>query len=247
MEQEDKKEILAKNRSYKVLEHPDSEEIIKRLQDGESVKNIEALLKKRYPRQKRNHIGFMSLQKFRKEVLNINKELIEDIRQTKRDLEVQGRSENLKLKLSQSNAYQEKLKEIVNKELDTKSKLLEAVVLISSRVEYYFNMINENPDLRSDKMLIDLLNAQRGFIQDYEKYINGAADKTIEHNVHISVVNEQLTIFKNIIFDVLQDMSPNLIPIFVDKINKKMKDVQFGNEKYEEYTKIPALDVIDAD
>ena len=49
------------------------------------------------------------------------------------------------------------------------------------------------------------------------------ADKKIEHNINISVVNEQAKILKEVVIDVLQELSPNLIPIFVDKLDHKMK------------------------
>ena len=107
-------------------------------------------------------------------------------------------------------------------------------------------MVSTQPDLRKDKMLIELLNVQRGWIQDYEKYVKGTADKKIEHNVHIEIVNEQVTVMKNIIFDVLREMSPELIPVFIENINKRINDTEYGTDIYNNYNNNHRLlDIID--
>ena len=64
--------------SSKVLKHPDKEEIIKKLLNGESLKDVERWLSKKYPRKKRLHISYMTLQKFRKENLNIEGEILDE-------------------------------------------------------------------------------------------------------------------------------------------------------------------------
>ena len=60
--------------SNKVVKHPDREVIIKKLLDGESVKNVDIWLKSKYPKQTRYHISYVTLQKFRKE--NLDKHVI---------------------------------------------------------------------------------------------------------------------------------------------------------------------------
>ena len=75
----------------KVLKHPDKEGIIKMLLNGDSVKEVEGWLKKKYPRSKRLHISYMTIQKFRAEYLNIKGEVLEDIKnkrsETQRDVD----------------------------------------------------------------------------------------------------------------------------------------------------------------
>jgi hypothetical protein len=62
-------------------------------------------------------------------------------------------------------------------------------------------------------------------MQDWKKYIEGVADKKIEHNINISVVNEQARVLKEAVLEVLQELSPNLIPVFVDKLDIKTKQL----------------------
>ena len=74
----------------KVARHPDKDEIIKMLLNGESVKQVDAWLKKKYPKKKRLHISYMTLQKFRSEHLNIKGDLLEDIKLKKKSDELYG-------------------------------------------------------------------------------------------------------------------------------------------------------------
>ena len=69
------------NKLSKVIRHPDKEEIIKRLLAGESTREIEASLKAKYnkPEDRRYHVSYMTLQKFRSEELNLKKNIIDDI------------------------------------------------------------------------------------------------------------------------------------------------------------------------
>lgn len=236
----------------KVLIHPEREEIIKRLLSGDSVKAVERWLKEKHPRKKRLWISYMTLQKFRKEHLDVSGAALEEIKAIKREQNLESEELEAKMIVATSSAYQNKLKEIVNNELDSNRKILEMMKLIGSRIEHYFNLLDLNKGkstLREDKMLIDLLNTQKGFIQDWKRYVEGAADKRVDHNINVTVVNEQITVLKNIIFEVLLDMDPDLIPIFVDKLNDRMLSTQYGSKTYESYQEntYRQLDILDAD
>lgn len=232
--------------SKKVLAHPDHEEIIKKFLNGESVKDVRAWLLKKYPKKKRLWVSYATLQNFRKDNLNIDGEILENIKEAKKLQDLEQQDLKIKSVLSNSNAYQDKLNEIVSEKLDTNRKLLEMMALIGSRIEYYFNSVVKDPDLRNDKMLMELLNTQRGLVQDWKKYVEGVADKKIEHNININVVNEQVTVLKNIVFEVLQELDPSLILVFVEKINSRLTDIRYGSPQYETY-QIEAAEIIDAD
>jgi len=231
-------------RQNKVFKHPEKEEIIKKLLNGESVKGVEAWLKKKHPRKRRLHISYATLQKFRKNYLNLEGEVLENIKAAKKDSEVDSKILEAKMILASSSAYQEKLNEIVDNKLDADRKILEMMTLVSSRIEFYFNMLQSNGGIKEDKLFIELLNAQRGLVQDWKKYVDGVADKKIEHNINVNVVNEQITVLKNIVFEVLQDLDPSLTTIFVEKVNSRLLDTNYGSPKYNTYN---VVDVIDAE
>jgi len=230
------------DKQNKVFTHPEREDIIKKLLNGESVKGVESWLKKKHPRKKRLQISYATLQKFRKEHLGVHGEVLENLKAAKKEQDEASDTLNARAIIAQSSAYQKKLDEIVTTELDANRKILEMLTLVSSRVEHYFNTVEVNPDLKSDKMLIDLLNTQRGLVQDWKKYVEGVADQRIEHNVNVTVVNEQITVLKSIVFEVLQDLDSSLIPLFVEKVNAKLTNTQHDSQSYKEYNQLEVID-----
>jgi len=215
----------------KVFGHPEREEIIKKLLNGESVKKVEAWLKRKHPRKRRLQISYATLQKFRKEHLGVHGEVLDNLKTARKESDSDSDALNARSIISNSSAYQQKLDEIVSTELDANRKILEMLTLVSTRIEFYFNTLQtNNGSLKEDKMLIDLLNTQRGLVQDWKKYVEGVADKTIDHNINITVVNEQVTVLKNIVFEVLQDLDPSLIPMFVEKVNSKLINTKHNSE-----------------
>jgi hypothetical protein len=219
----------------KVARHPDKEEIIKQLLNGESVKQVEAWIKKKYPRTKRLHISYMTLQKFRSENLNIKGDLLEDIKLKKKSDDLISADTELKLAVSNSSEYQKKINEIVSNEMDVQRKLLEMEKLISSRMEFYYNTIAAGGNIKHDRLFLEYLNMMRSIMQDWKKYIEGFADKKIEHNLNVNIVNDQLKIMKEVVIDVLKEMDPELILIFMERLNQKMSALKHDSPEYNQY------------
>ena len=216
------------------MNHPDKDEIIKRMLDGESVRSIESWLKEKYPNKKRNHISYPTLQIFRQENLNIRGEVLEDIKEIKAAKDEAEKERILEEKVKKSNAYKEKLEEIVSQEIDVNRRLLEMEALVNSRIEFYFNILNSGGTIREDKIFIEYINILRGLMSDWKKFIEGYTDNKVEHNVNINVMMQQITIIKNVVSDVLQDIQPELVPNFIDKLNEKLDLVDYENESKKE-------------
>jgi hypothetical protein len=229
-------------KANKVLNHPEREDIIKKLVNGESVKEVEKWLRKKHPRTPRLQISYDTLQKFRKDHLHIEGDVLDKIKQARKEQVLESDELETMAIISASSAYQNKIDEIVSNELDTNRKLLEMSSLIGARMEYYFNSLSQGSNIQQDKMFLDLVNAQRGLVQDWKKYVEGVADTKIEHNINVSVINEQVTILKSIVFEVLQEMSPELIPTFVEKMNSKLEDTRYGSPKYDSYQQVGVID-----
>jgi hypothetical protein len=217
----------------KVLLHPDKEEIIKKLLDGVSLKKIELWLKKKYPKRTRLHISWVTLQKFRTEHLNLHGEVLEDIKVTKKLKDSESIDQYTKDVIAKSSHYQNKINEIASSELDATKRLLEMDKLINSRLVYYFNLLESGKgEIREDKVFLEYIKEYRAILESWKKFVEGHADKKIEHNINISVVNEQVNVLKGIIFEVLQEMSPQLVPAFVDKLNSRLGLINVGTEEY---------------
>jgi DNA-directed RNA polymerase beta' subunit len=228
----------------KVFNHPQKEEIISKLLNGESVKSVDSWLKKKHPKKKSLWVSYASLQKFRKEHLNLDGDILQNIKEARKTQDSDSEDLAEKAMLATSNAYQEKINEIASMELDANKKFMELIVLISSRMEFYFNTINSGTavDLKKDRLFLELVNAQRGLLQDWKKYVDGFADQKIDHNININVVNEQITVLKNIIFEIVQEMSPSMVPIFIEKLNQKLNGLNYDSPQYRTYQEIAVID-----
>jgi len=213
--------------SSKVLNHPDKEKIIEKLLEGESVKEVELWLEKKYPRSKRLHISYMTLQKFRSENLDLKGEVLDDIKNKKAEIDKRTQEVETKMIIQSRNAYKEKIEEIASAELDVTKRLLEMDKLINSRIEYYYNLLEsgQGTSIKEDKIFIEYINTMKSLMQDWKKYIEGFADQRIDHNININVINEHARVLKESILEVLREMDPRLISIFVTKLNFKMKQL----------------------
>lgn len=209
--------------SKKVLNHPNKEDIIKKLLEGSSVKEVEAWLKDKYPRRKRLHVSYMTLQKFRAENLNLKGDVLDDIKNKRTEVDKASLEAETRMVISNSSAYQQKIEEIATSKLDVSRRLLEMDSLINSRLEFYYNMLQNGGTLKEDKIFIEYINTMKGIMQDWKKYVEGIADKKVEHNININVVNEQAKILKETVIDVLGEISPDLITVFVERLDKRTR------------------------
>ncbi len=223
--------------SSKVLKHPDKEDIISKLLNGESLKDVERWLAKKYPRKKRLHISYMTLQKFRKEHLNLEGEVLEDIKNKRK---VRSKAEDdaeQQMIIASSNAYQEKINEIVETEVDVTRRLLEMEKLIASRMEYYYNLLALGGDIKDDKVFLEYINAMRNLLQDWKKYIEGFKDIRVENNINVMVVNQQVNILKESVCEVLSELDPEKIPLFIERVDQKLNTINLNeySEKIKKY------------
>jgi hypothetical protein len=215
--------------SKKILNHPDKDEIVKKLVEGESVRSIEEWLKKRHSDSKK-HVTYITLHKFRKDYLNIQGEYLSDIQEIRKARDDADKEEERKEIVKNSSPYKEKLEEIVDAEIDVTRRLLEMEALVNSRLEYYFNVLQSGGSLREDKIFIEYINILRSIMADWKKFIEGHSDNKIEHNVNVNVMMQQVTIIKNVVSDVLLEMDSEKIPVFIDKLNQKMGLVDYEKE-----------------
>jgi hypothetical protein len=211
--------------SKKVLNHPDKDEIVKRLVEGQSVKKVEDFLSKKYPKKKRLHVSYMTLQKFRKEHLNIKGEVLEDIKNKRTEIISQEKKEDAKEQLLKTSAYRDKIQEIAETEIDVTRRLLEMEKLIASRMEYYFNLLSVGGSIKDDRVFLDYINTMRSLLQDWKKYIEGFKDVRVENNINVTIVNQQISIIKEVVCEVLGELEPQNVPVFIEKVDSKLNSI----------------------
>ena len=215
--------------SSKILNHPDKEEIISKLLDGSSVKEIESWLKKKHPRTRRLHVSYMTLQKFRAENLNLKGDVLDDIKNRRTDVIRESAEAEAKMIIANSTSYKQKIEEIATSNLDVTKRLLEMDALINSRIEYYFNLLQQGGSIKEDKIFIEYINTMKSIMQDWKKYIEGFADKKVEHNININVVNEYAQVLKGCVIEVLKDLDPELTFKFINLLDNRLRQIEYPN------------------
>jgi len=215
--------------SKKILHHVNKEEIISRLTNGESVRSVEKWLKEKYPRSKHLWVTAVTLQDFRKKNLQLEGRVLKDIQ----DAGLMQRQKNseveLQHKLNESDAYNRKLNEIVDSKLDVARKILELDTIIEDRMEYWFNAVKSGEETagRGDKELRQFMDRQMNLLAQYKKFVEGLADKTIDYNVNITVINDQINIIRDVIRDCISELSPEQAMLFMDRLNKRMGELNY--------------------
>ena len=215
--------------SSKILNHPDSEEIIRRLTGGESIRDTAKWLKEKYPKDKGKQVSTVSLQKFRKDNLQLDGKVLKDIQEAtvaqKRQIDEQQRQ----VQLENTNAYQDKISQIADTHLDVSNKILQLDAIIEARMEYWYNAIvlGDATPQQADKEMRQYMDRQMLLLQQYKKFVEGVADKTVEHNVNITVMNEQIGIIRDVVREVISEFSPEHAILFVEKLNRKIGGLEY--------------------
>lgn len=221
----------------KILLHPDRGLIIRQLADGMGVRKVEELLKDLHPDDKDLHITKETLQKFRKEHMRLDKEAIEKIRG-----EIKKKDEKkIVTQIKQLPAYKQKLKEAVEVHIDIRQELRDMFVLLKARLEDIFNSLQ-----RGEATTIDEQNLQKYFqvwitaIEKHAKYIDKIADHTVETtNVNITIIEDQMMVLREAVREtMMEEMSPEGQVRFLEKLDKKMKDLSYRRDKPQSIQKI---------
>jgi hypothetical protein len=72
----------------KILNHPDREEIIQKLLGGISPNNVCKWLEEKYPDEKQHHITVSTINIFRKNYLNLNREAVRSLKKERQKKEL---------------------------------------------------------------------------------------------------------------------------------------------------------------
>ncbi len=208
----------------KVLNHPDREEIIRRLTEGESVRKIVAWLAEKYPNAKHLRLTNPTVQSFRKENLRLEGKVLQDIQEKRVVVQRAVREQQMQATLESTNAYQDKINEIADSHLDVAKRILQLDAIIGNRMEYWFNAISKGDATpqQADKEMRQYMDRQILLLQQYKKFVEGIADHTVEHTINIKIFNDQIVIFRDIIRDILSDLEPEKAIRFMDMVNRRL-------------------------
>lgn len=235
------------SKENKVLNHPSATLIIRKLKEGWGVRKVAKMLIEMYPDDKKKHITCVTLQTFRKQHLNIEGDALNEIkkaakekkiiredlnaeRKEARDIQNTIKSDHTRLK--KMPIYQEKLEEAINVHIDIKHQLATMHSLIMSRTEELFDKLSTGEGSVSDEQ-----NLQKYFqtyilvLEKWAKYIDKVADYTVETNVNVTVIENQMALLREAVWETIKDMDPGLAVRFLEKLDNKMKGLNYRQDK----------------
>lgn len=233
----------------KILSHPDREEIVKQLIDGISPNAISKWLKEKYPEDKELQINTTTINDFRHNYLNLNREAVRMIKQEQKRqvfdpekevkdlIEKAGSSEeeitNLRIRatLLQSQTYKEKLQQITDAHLDAPRLMKELHILVQARLETYYDAISASPDIgsaiKADKMFLEYVAQANTMLKDSKKIWDDYNNQPDEGAVNLNVVHEQIGCIRDAVKDLLTEFSPDIALEFMDKLNTKLSNMRY--------------------
>lgn len=216
---------------HKLSAHPRLEEITRWLLDGVSVREVESRLNQLYPNEEDAHLrcSFSTIQNFRKEHLQIQDRVLEDIKSVSQITKDTVKREIIQAEVEATSAYKAKLNEIVDEKLEVTKELTKIFTIMEARIEKIYNAINKNEfiDGKLERLLIAHMEQIQGALEKYSKHISGGYSNETNINVSIDVANEQISLIREAVRETLSEADPHLSVVFMEKLSARLKQLSY--------------------
>ena len=211
----------------KICTHPDKDEIIERLLSGESVRAVESWLRSKYPNSKRKWISYLTLQRYRQEHLKLQGEVLREIKEVGHALIAERASQQREVALKESQPYEAaKIKiaaDVLNREqviVDLQDKIWQRIKMLE----------NEELNYKTETVLAQYISELRQLMGDYHKMLvdwqkleKKGGDSQVNVQVVMQQAEDQVNQVKIAVKEILQEMQPELIPLFLDKLKERLE------------------------
>jgi hypothetical protein len=231
---------MNKNALKKILEHPDRDEIISKLVIGIPPKDIYEFLSGKYTNvvERKFVISEKLIKAFQDNYLDIYNTIYEDIVKVKSSGSVE---EKLELAIRNNSSYRSVMLKTANNELDIREMITNLCKAIESRLAQVFDEIQEDPrniNTRVDRLLIDYTEVLGNILEKYYKFTELPVNQVVQHNVTLQVVDQHISVFHDVIREVLSQMDLETSLYFMEVFNDKMAKLKPPGEK-----EIPNTDI----
>lgn len=214
----------------KILNHKHKKLIIKMLLEGQGVRRVEKEIKRMYPDDKTMHISLPTLQAFRKEHLNLEGKVLDDLKKTTKEKRLQKDLKGDHDQVKKFSTYKKKLEEIADTHIDIRKSLIQLDALIKERMEKIFDSAQAGTaSIDEEKLLQGYFDKYSNVIDKWAKYVDKLADYRVEQNVNINIVNEQMSLLRTAVANVLQKLDPSLSIKFIEELNIEMQNLSYSN------------------
>ncbi len=219
-----------KKSSLKVVNHKHADMISKLLLEGRSVRYVSKLLKDMFPNDKKLQISAQTLQAFRKEQLDIDGDVLRGIKRASKESVEKKEQKKVHARVSKLPSYKQKLEEAAGMHLDIRRSLLQIDGLLKERLEQFFDKAQDGKTtVDEERLLQGYFDRYFTMIDKWAKYIDKLADQKIEHNININVINEQMSLLRSAVINVIQRLDQSLANVFIEELEKEMSTLSYGN------------------
>ena len=101
--------------------------------------------------------------------------------------------------------------------------------IMETRIEYWFNAVasGEETAAKGDKELRSFMDSMMALMAQYKKFVEGMADKTIDYNVNVTVMNEQITIIQDVMRECIAELAPDQAILFMEKLKNRLSGTSY--------------------
>jgi hypothetical protein len=221
---------MNKNALKKILDHPDKDEIIAKLILDYSAKDIHDWLASKYTNisEAKFVVAEKSVKTFKENYLDVYSMIQEDISKTKQAVAT-STEEQLELSVKDNSIYKGKMLELAGKELDIREMVRHLCVTLETRFGQVFDEVQNDPrniNTRIERVLIEYGELLGNLLERYYKFTESPADLTVQHNVTLQVVDQHISVFHDVIREVLAQMDLESSMLFMELFNEKMSKLK---------------------
>ena len=214
--------------SYKkILEHPDKDEIISKLVIGQPPADIHDWLKVKYTNvgEKKFVLSENTLKSFQSTYLDFYNDILQDMQKTKSAVAIGAPLESLELAVRNNPAYEDAMVKLATGELNVDQMMGKMALNVELRISQIFDAIQSDPNninTKIDRLLVDYAEMFGNTLDKYYKWKESQANQTLHANVTLQVVDQHISVFHDVIKEVLSQMDLETSLYFMEVFNEKM-------------------------
>ena len=213
-----------------ILSHPDHQEIISKLVIGGNPKEVSQWLKIKYSDKDQKHLHLSS--KLLQDYIDSHIDVANQFKQDQQALTsavttTPVKERKLSAALQNNKAYQDRLIEYADKQIDIKKVIQNMVFIITDRVEQVFDSIQQNPaSAKADYPLIKWFEVLINAVEKFDKIVNQAPDQIIQHNITVQQVDRHVFVIQDALRRTLSQIDPEAASLFMEIMNKEMSNLK---------------------
>jgi len=99
-------------------------------------------------------------------------------------------------------------------------------------MEALFDKLEAGGGTKTDEdSLLKYFNTYILTLEKWSKYIDKVADYTVETNINVTVIEDQMSVVREAVYEIMREMEPTMAVKFLEKLDNKMKTLQYKQER----------------